>query len=120
LPWLDPAGAAASAAEVVVGSAWPDYAVTPARMYRGQHLESVAMPIGGIGTGSIWLDGRGRLGVWQIFNNLSETRIPDSYFAVSARTGNGLAVTRLLQTAGTGRWHRSRRSITRAATRSRP
>ena len=60
------------------------------------------MPIGGIGTGSIWLDGQGRLGVWQIFNNLSETRIPDSYFAVSARTGNGPAVTRLLQTVAEG------------------
>ena len=60
------------------------------------------MPIGGIGTGSIWLDGQGRLSVWQIFNNLNETRIPDSFFAVSARTGNGPAVTRLLQTEGEG------------------
>lgn len=58
------------------------YPLTPPRVYRGKHLEAVAMPLGGIGTGSIWLDGQGRLAVWQIFNNLSEPRIPDSLFAV--------------------------------------
>ncbi len=55
------------------------------------------MPIGGIGTGSIWLDGQGRLAVWQIFNNLSEPRIPDSFFAVRARSA-GRTVVRVLQT----------------------
>jgi uncharacterized protein (DUF608 family) len=102
LPWLSQARAAPLAAPAVTGSTWPEYAMTAPRVYLGQHLEAVAMPIGGIGTGSIWLDGQGRLGVWQIFNNLSETRIPDSYFAVSARTGSGPAVTRLLQTAADG------------------
>ena len=56
------------------------------------------MPIGGIGTGSIWLDGQGRLAVWQIFNNLSEPRVPDSFFAVRARVGGQEPVTRVLQT----------------------
>jgi non-lysosomal glucosylceramidase len=73
------------------------YPMTPPRVYRGKHLEAVGMPIGGIGTGSIWLDGQGRLGTWQIFNNLSEPRIPDSFFAVRARSGGGEAVTRVLQ-----------------------
>ncbi len=102
LPWLEQPRAASAAAQSTNNAVWPDYAMTPPRVYRGQYLEAVGMPIGGIGTGSIWLDGQGRLGVWQIFNNLSETRIPDSYFAVSARTGNGPVVTRLLQTAGEG------------------
>lgn len=102
LPWLQPGAGTSLAAEAARGVAWPEYPLTPPRVYRGQHLEAVGMPIGGIGTGSIWLDGRGRLGVWQIFNNLSETRIPDSYFAVSARTGSGAAVTRLLQTEAEG------------------
>ncbi len=58
------------------------------------------MPIGGIGTGSIWLDGQGRLSVWQIFNNLNETRVPDSFFAVRAKVDGKEAVARILQTVG--------------------
>jgi uncharacterized protein (DUF608 family) len=75
------------------------YPMTPPRVYRGANLEAVAMPIGGIGTGTVWLDGQGRLGVWQIFNNLSETRVPDSFFAVRVQSGQQPAVLRVLQTA---------------------
>ena len=57
------------------------------------------MPLGGIGTGSLWLDGQGRLSVWQIFNNLSEPRIPDTFFAVRVRSGDDKAVVRVLQTS---------------------
>lgn len=78
------------------------YPLTPARVYRGKNLEAVAMPIGGIGTGSVWLDGQGRLSVWQIFNNLSEPRVPDSFLAVRARAGGGEPVTRVLQTEAEG------------------
>lgn len=101
LPWLP--GAWAEAAKETGGRrlpTWPQYVATPPRVYRGQHLEAVAMPIGGIGTGSIWLDGQGRLSVWQIYNNLSETRTPDSFLGVSIRTGDGPTTTRLLQTVG--------------------
>jgi uncharacterized protein (DUF608 family) len=76
------------------------YPKTPPRVYKGAHLEAVAMPIGGIGTGSIWLDGQGRLSVWQIFNNLNETRVPDSFFAVRVREAGKEPVTRILQTVG--------------------
>jgi uncharacterized protein (DUF608 family) len=82
--------------------AGPAYPLTPPRVYRDKNLDAVAMPIGGIGTGSIWLDGQGRLSIWQIFNNLSEPRIPGSFFAVRARTGGGEAVTRVLQTVEEG------------------
>ena len=78
------------------------YPLTAPRTYRGKNLEAIAMPIGGIGTGSLWLDGQGRLAVWQIFNNLSETRIPDSYFAVRVRSGDQPAVLRVLQTTAEG------------------
>jgi uncharacterized protein (DUF608 family) len=77
-----------------------DYPLTPARVYRGQNLQAVAMPIGGIGTGSIWLDGQGQLAVWQIFNNLDEQGLADSFFAVRAGSGPGPAAVRVLQTAG--------------------
>jgi uncharacterized protein (DUF608 family) len=75
------------------------FPLTPPRVYSGEHLSAVAMPIGGIGTGSIWLDGEGKLGVWQVCNNLSETRIPDSFFAVRAQADGGVPVTRVLQTS---------------------
>jgi uncharacterized protein (DUF608 family) len=78
------------------------YPLTPRRVYRGKHLEAVGMPLGGIGSGSIWLNGRGQLGVWQIFNNLSEPRVHDSFLAVSAKAAAGPAVTRVLQTQGEG------------------
>ncbi len=95
LGWLQQPAQARS----LIAQPWPDYPLTPVRIYRGAFREAVAMPIGGIGTGSIWLDGEGRLAVWQIFNNLNETRIPHSLFAVAARQGNGLPVVRALQTA---------------------
>ncbi len=38
------------------------YPLTPPRVYRGKNLEAVGMPMGGIGTGSMWLDGQGRAG----------------------------------------------------------
>jgi uncharacterized protein (DUF608 family) len=78
------------------------YPMTLPRVYRGKNLEAVGMPIGGIGAGSIWLDGQGQLGVWQIFNNLSEPRIPGSFFGVRVRQGTGEAVTRVLQTKAEG------------------
>ena len=58
------------------------------RTYRGQNLEYVLMPIGGIGTGTVWLDGQGRLAVWQVFNNLTEESLPHVHFAL--RTGGDL------------------------------
>ncbi len=63
------------------------------RTYRGQNLEYVLMPIGGIGTGTVWLDGQGRLAVWQIFNNFTEERLENALFAL--RIGDDL---RVLQT----------------------
>ncbi|MGQ9589666.1 MAG: GH116 family glycosyl-hydrolase [Planctomycetota bacterium] len=53
-----------------------------ARWYEGDRLEAVAMPVGGIGTGTVWVSGDGRLAVWQIFNNYDEKPLPDSSFAV--------------------------------------
>lgn len=60
------------------------------RIYTGEHLEAVGMPVGGIGTGNIWIGGDGLLPVWQIFNNLTEdARVPDSFFAVRAQARGG-------------------------------
>jgi non-lysosomal glucosylceramidase len=37
-------------------------------VYRGQELETIGMPVGGITTGQLYLRGDGTLGLWQIFN----------------------------------------------------
>jgi hypothetical protein len=99
LSWADDGGKATPLLAPDAGAAG-NYPITPVRIYQGANLEAVGMPVGGIGTGSIWLDGQGKLGIWQIFNNLSESRIPDSFFTVSARAGAGKPITRVLQTQG--------------------
>lgn len=75
-----------------------NYPLTSPHVYRGANLQHVAMPIGGIGTGTIWLDGQGRLAVWQIFNRYDENRVPDSFFAVRAQAHGGTPIVRTLQT----------------------
>ncbi|HEY3397026.1 MAG TPA: GH116 family glycosyl hydrolase [Armatimonadota bacterium] len=72
--------------------------VAQPRTYSAEHLGYVRMPIGGIGTGTLWLDGDGRVGAWQIANDYGENRIPGSLFAVRAQVAGQPAVTRLLQT----------------------
>jgi len=37
-------------------------------VYRGEELETIGMPVGGIATGQLYLRGDGTLGLWQIFN----------------------------------------------------
>lgn len=74
------------------------YPLTPPRAYTGANLGAVAMPLGGIGTGTIWIDGHGRLRVWQIFNNSTEPRVPGSFLAVRVQPQGGKAAVRVLQT----------------------
>jgi uncharacterized protein (DUF608 family) len=45
-------------------------AVREALTYRGEALRAVALPLGGIGTGSVALAGDGGLRQWQIVNNV--------------------------------------------------
>ena len=67
------------------------------RVYEGEHLEAVGMPVGGIGTGNIWITGDGSLSVWQIFNALTEdARLPGSFFAVRAQAEGEEPVVRAL------------------------
>jgi len=71
--------------------------------YWGPALTDLAMPLGGIGTGTISLGGRGDLREWQIFNNTdSSCVIPGAYFAVWAQAKGRKPVARLLQMDGVG------------------
>jgi len=53
---------------------------------KGFHLNSVAFPLGGIGTGNISLAGDGSLRQWQIVNNVYHLGyVPSSFFFIQTR-----------------------------------
>ena len=77
------------------------------KTYEGANLEKVKMPLGGIGTGTISLSGRGGLVDWELFNEPSKGFVPaTSYlwppvynpaFALRCETADGRRVARLLE-----------------------
>lgn len=72
-------------------STWP-----VVRRFSGADLTHVAMPVGGIGTGSISLGGRGQLIDWEIFNRPAKGYNPDTFFCVFAEGPSG-SVARALE-----------------------
>ncbi len=71
-------------------------------VYHQEQLEALAMPLGGLGTGSIALCGDGSLRQWQIHNQVNHTAcVPHSFFAVWARDpfSNESATVRVLQSS---------------------
>lgn len=77
---------------------WPSL-----RTYSGEHLQRVALPIGGIGTGTVSLGGRGNLCDWEIMNRPAKGFVPGPRFSgapflcLRAQPAGGEAVTRLLE-----------------------
>jgi uncharacterized protein (DUF608 family) len=56
------------------------------RVFSGPSLAQVAFPLGGIGTGTVSLGGRGELRDWEIFNRPAKgTRLPLTFFALWAK-----------------------------------
>ena len=73
-------------------------AMTYPRRYTGRELAELAFPLGGIGTGSISLGGRGQLRDWEIFNRPDKGRSPEYAFpAIWAQSGNAKPVARVLE-----------------------
>ena len=67
---------------------------------RGDRLRAVAMPLGGIGTGSIALAGDGGLRQWQVVHNVNHlAHVPHSFFAVWAKAEGEKGTARLLQSS---------------------
>jgi non-lysosomal glucosylceramidase len=69
-------------------------------VYRGESLRAVAMPLGGIGTGSIALAGDGGLRQWQIGHTVDHlAHVPHSFFAVWAVGEDRPSMARVLQSS---------------------
>lgn len=70
----------------------------PPITYTGENLKELIFPLGGIGTGSVWLSGSGRLVNWQIFNNIQKNSlVDDTFFLIRIEQEGKPPVVRVLQ-----------------------
>src|SRR5438105_2715564 len=68
------------------------------REFSGESLREVAFPLGGIGTGTVSLGGRGNLRDWEIFNHPAKGKnLPFSFFALWAKSESGAPIARVLE-----------------------
>lgn len=81
---------------------WDAYPATGLTVYSGPRLTGVNMPIGGLGSGTVWLNGKGVFNFWHLpeQTNDNEDPAPGSWFAVRAQAAGAEPVVRVLQTAG--------------------
>jgi len=69
----------------------------PQRVYEGEFMNEVAFPLGGIGTGTVSLGGRGNLRDWEIFNRPGKgLSMPFTFFALYFEQ-NGSKAVRVLE-----------------------
>lgn len=72
--------------------------VTYPRVFTGRQLSQIAFPLGGIGTGSISLGGRGQLQDWEIFNRPDKGQAPEYAFAsIFVQSGRAKPQARVLE-----------------------
>ena len=68
------------------------------KTYDSDHLDRIALPLGGIGTGTVSLGGRGDLRDWEIMNRPAKgNRGAEAFFVLRAQKGSSAPVTRLLE-----------------------
>lgn len=68
------------------------------RSYSDAHAGEIAFPLGGIGSGSVSLGGRGELRDWEIFNRPAKRRIlPFSFVALRVKPEGGAAALRVVE-----------------------
>ena len=68
------------------------------RTYSGRKLKMLAFPLGGIGTGSISLGGRGQFQDWEIYNRPDKGRSPDYALAsLWVRSGDAKPIAHVLE-----------------------
>ncbi|HLK56071.1 MAG TPA: GH116 family glycosyl-hydrolase [Chthonomonadaceae bacterium] len=68
------------------------------RTFTGESLREIAFPLGGIGTGTVSLGGRGQLRDWEIFNHPGKGKgLPYTFFALYAEAEGSPGVARVLE-----------------------
>jgi non-lysosomal glucosylceramidase len=68
------------------------------KTYTGESLREIAFPLGGIGTGTVSLGGRGQLRDWEIFNRPGKGKsLPYTFFSIWAKPEGGEAVARIAE-----------------------
>lgn len=78
----------------------PIRARTDRIIYKDEQLRAIAMPLGGIGTGSIALAGDGGLRQWQVMHTVNHrAHVPHSFFAIWCKPAHGQSAARLLQSS---------------------
>ncbi|BCS31676.1 hypothetical protein TBR22_A08790 [Luteitalea sp. TBR-22] len=92
-----PPGDVPGAAALLADDAWPSL-----RVYDRHHLARIALPLGGIGTGTVSLGGRGDLRDWEVMNRPGKGFVPAfagaaPFLALYTRRGTSPAVCRLLE-----------------------
>jgi len=89
-------GMACACALAVPAADWP-----VVKAYEGEHLRRVKMPLGGLGTGTVSLSGRGALVDWEIRNNAAKGVTPEDgmapAFLIRTETPDGTVTMRLLE-----------------------
>src|SRR5438105_10032713 len=68
------------------------------RRFTGESLREIAFPLGGIGTGTVSLGGRGDLRDWEIFNRPGKGKdLPYTFFSLWLRQGERPPIARVLE-----------------------
>jgi uncharacterized protein (DUF608 family) len=68
------------------------------RVFEGPYLKEIAFPLGGIGTGTVSLGGRGNLRDWEIFNRPGKgVDLPFTFFALYFKDESGRSAVRVLE-----------------------
>ncbi|MEO7910841.1 MAG: GH116 family glycosyl-hydrolase [Roseiflexaceae bacterium] len=93
-------------------SSHPDRSWPILTRYDQDHLARIALPLGGIGTGTVSLGGRGNLHDWEIVNRPAKGFTPSNcFFALYAQPVDGPSVTRALEGALTPHYEGSSGSM---------
>ncbi len=93
LPAIGPASADGKESGKSVFTKAELFGLGPQRVYEGLSLKEIAFPLGGIGTGTVSLGGRGNLRDWEIFNRPGKgVNLPFTFFALYCEQGGSKKV----------------------------